>query len=869
VPRRSVSPGGGSRLLGLGPLETVLSGRRAWVAFTILLVALWVGFYHEIFFGGKSLVSPDAVAPAGFVKVGKEALENGVYPLWNPYIFLGMPSYSSLSYNPYVYPVGLLFKALWPLMRLPMMWLLIYYLAGGLSLFLLLRKLALPAAAAGFAAAAFMFCPNLVAVGAYGHGSQLMASMYVPIIFLMAHRVLTGGGAAYAAGLALLYGLQLLRGHVQISYYTAIMIGVMAIYWTVTNARERGAGGAVRPLALTALAVVLALGLCSVLYIPVHDYSVLSVRGASETGGLDIERAGMWSLSFKELATLLLPGALGFGGRTYWGSMPFTDYPNGYAGLLVLVFAVIGAIRFRRLPVVGCLLALAFLSLLMSFGRHLGPLYELAYNYLPFFNKFRVPVMVVVLFHFTLACLAGYGIASVIGGLDGGKPGRPPGAPREEGGSRAPAGGEAGAADSRSRDPRGGVGGPADRPLLWGMGVLAAAMLIFFAAGSRVQESYVGMISAARGDAYGRAVGPAAFASLRGDVLVLGLLLLCAGALILGYRRKYVSLGVVSLGLVFLCCADLWRVDYRLMEPNLRERGTALKQVEEDPVAVFLSQDKDLFRVYPLGRMFYDNTLNAHKIASVGGYHAAAPKLWDEWANAHLDKELWTSAGLRPLGLGRNQRLAAGAMSRGVRRMLGVKYVIADGSVRVASDLVPVFSERRGDDPRGPGRVVYRTDDWLPKAFCVPRVTKVETERDALREILKPSFDPEAFAVVEEEIELQPAVAGSARVVSYGVNHVEVEVRSDGPTYLVVGDLYMPGWSAKLDGDEVPIHKTNYLLRGVAMPAGAHAVRMEYFEEGLGLGLKLSAGSAIFIIVMVLPSLRRRIASGRLRRRTP
>lgn len=822
-------PGTRTVAVSMGSLESLLSGNRAWLAFTIFIAVLWIAFYHDIFFGGLTLVSPDAVAPAGFVKVGKEALEAGTYPLWNPYIFLGMPSFSSLSYNPYVYPVGLVLKILWPLMRLPMMWLLIYYLAGGLSLFLLLRKFPLPATAAAFGAAAFMFTPNIIAVGAYGHGSQLMASMYIPIIFLMTHRLFERGSPAYASGLALLFGLQLLRGHVQISYYTAITIGITSLYWTVARARERGFSGSARPLALAALAVVLALGLASVLYIPVHNYTDLSVRSAGEHGGLDIQKAGMWSLSPRELSTLLLPGMLGFGGATYWGSMPFTDYPNAYMGILTLALALYAAVRLRRNQTVVLLALLAAVALVLSFGRHLGPFYELLHRWLPYFNKFRVPVMIVVLLHFSGACLAGYGLAALL--------------------------------ESRAERRR--------THLPWLMGVVAAMVLLFAAAGSGIQGKYVELMAAARGDQFAAAAGATAFSGMRTDVMVVGLVALAAMALLMGYRRGVLSAGIFSIGLICLCCLDLWRVDYRLMEPNFSERGTALKTIEEDPVAVFLAKDEDLFRVYPLGRMFTNNTLNAHKIASVGGYHAAKPKLWDDWANAHLDQAIWSATGYKSLPLGRDQRLPMGAMMTGVRRMLNIKYVISEGRTQVAGGLEPVFSERPPGDPAGQGRIVYKTSDWMPRAFCVPEVRVVGSGRDALREILSPSFDPSRYAVVEEGVRPVPAEAGSTWVTSYGVNNIDLGLVSQGPTFLVLSELYMEGWEAELDGEEVPIHKTNFLLRGVAVPGGSHNVRFEYNDPGLALGLKLGIGSAIVIIALVLPGIPRVLASFRRRRLTP
>jgi hypothetical protein len=808
-------------VLGLGPAEGLLLGPHAWIAFVVFLILLWAAFYHAIFFGGMTLESPDALAPAGFGAVGKEALEHGVYPLWNPYVFCGMPSYASLAYNPYVYPVGLALRVLWPLMKLPMMWLLIYYIGGGLGLFLLLKKLSLPAAAAGFGAAAFTFMPNLVAVGAYGHGSQLMASMYIPVIFLMVHRLMERGRPVYAAGLALLFGLQLLRGHVQVSYYTAVMIGIVTIYWTVRFFPKRGVAGSARPLGLAALAVVLALGLASVLYIPVHDYSDLSTRAVGEHGGMGVESAGLWSFSPEEMTTFILPGALGFGKGTYWGSMPFTDYPN-YMGILALALALYAVVRLRSDPTV-CLLAIVGgAALLMSFGRHLGPLYELAYRWLPFFKKFRVPVMVVVLLQFSVACLAGYGMAEII---------------------------------------RRGAG--RSRALLWGMAAVALVMLVFLAAGSGLRESYAGLIARARGDSYASMIGSRAFAALRLDVLIVGAVALAGMALIYGFGRRAVSVGVLAIGLICLLCLDLWRVDYRLMESTLKPRTGKAGALKDDPVALFLQKDKDLFRVYPLGSLFSDNSLTAYKIESVGGYHAAKPKLWYEWANAHLDPDVWSATGVGQLRAGRDQRLPAGAMMPGVRRMLGIKYVISNSELKGGGLRLVFKEEGRG----GAGRMVYEVDDWLPKAFCVPEVRSVTTGTDALRAILNPTFDPKAYAVVEGNVDVAPAAAGSAYVASYGLNQLEVKVESAGPTFLVVGDLYMEGWRSYIDGNEVPTYKTDFLIRGVAVPAGRHEIKMQYFDPGLALGLKLGAGSAIVIIAMLLPASVSTVRSLRRRRR--
>src|SRR6187399_337620 len=80
----------------------------AWAA--ALLALLTILFFHEVSIGGRTFVSPDATAPAGFVRIGEQMLwKDHVYPLWNPFVFLGMPSFASGAYNPLIYPPD------WPL----------------------------------------------------------------------------------------------------------------------------------------------------------------------------------------------------------------------------------------------------------------------------------------------------------------------------------------------------------------------------------------------------------------------------------------------------------------------------------------------------------------------------------------------------------------------------------------------------------------------------------------------------------------------------------------------------------------------------------------------------------------------------------
>ena len=118
-----------------GPL--VLCVAAGWAA--ALLGLLVVVFFHELVLEGKTFVAPDTLAPAGFVRIGEQSLfKDHVYPLWNPFVFLGMPSFASGAYNPYIYPPDWPVGVLQRFLPLPdMTWLLLYYFLAGLFTFLL------------------------------------------------------------------------------------------------------------------------------------------------------------------------------------------------------------------------------------------------------------------------------------------------------------------------------------------------------------------------------------------------------------------------------------------------------------------------------------------------------------------------------------------------------------------------------------------------------------------------------------------------------------------------------------------------------------------------------------------------------------
>ncbi|HZC79162.1 MAG TPA: hypothetical protein VE258_15520, partial [Ktedonobacterales bacterium] len=307
------------------------------------------------------------------------------------------------------WPLALIAKVI-PLPDLT--WLLLYFALGAWFLFLLAREWGARPEGALLGAAALVFAPNLVAVGSHGHGSQLVNSAYVPLMLWLATRWMRNGDLRDLGWLALAGGFQMLRGHVQICFYTWLAVGLYAVIEWLAGLRRPGelAPRTGRALGVM-LAAALAFGIAGVYNLSLRDYAQWSIRGGGVGGGVGMSYATQWSLAPYELPSIVVPGYVGFGGQTYWGGMPFTDYPNAYVGMVAIVLAVPAFLANGAARVFA--LALAVVSLAIAFGSN-SPVYGLLYAHLPLFNKFRIPVMIILLFQVAAALATAWGWSSVL-----------------------------------------------------------------------------------------------------------------------------------------------------------------------------------------------------------------------------------------------------------------------------------------------------------------------------------------------------------------------------------------------------------------------------------------------------------------------
>ncbi len=751
--------------------------------------------FFPVLFQGLAPATPDSVSPmATSIALDLLKEEIGRYPLWQPWSFSGMPTVEAFTYLNGLYYPGVLL-GLFGIDGLLLQ--LLHFVFAGLGGFVLLRHVRLRDTAAFLGGAAFLMTPYMITMFVYGHGSQLMTAAYMPWILWAALRLLGNMRPADMGILALLLGFQLQRGHVQIVYYTwllLILLVLMTIVWGEPVLRY------VRKYTMLFAALGIALILSAVVYLPVFEYAPFSVRGAGSGGGASYGYATMWSMHPREFITYLLPGAVGFGGITYWGEMPFTDYPN-YAGLVVLLLAMAGFILERHQAFVRFLGVSLVLMVLLSFGKYFSPVYDLFYHTVPFFNRFRVPSMALIVASFDLALLAGFGLNAVTKALSG----------------------------------------------KWmyylniAMLVIAASALVFLIGqglvGGFVQSLFpaprvenvelAGLIDTVRWNLW-----KSSFFWMAGIGGLFAALLWLRSKALLG-------MALTNALLVILALADIYIVDRQIVSPapdtlrpsRLMEHHTLDMAFEEDDITGYLSADTtSAYRVYPAGNLFSENKFSVFGIESVGGYHPAKLRLYDEVLRA-------------------TNNLA----SIKFLRLLNVRYVLSTLPIEDPQlDLVHQGELRLAGGPSS--AVLYRLAGTLPRAWFVREGIAADPGMNVVESVLGGRYDAGQQALVEKAPWRGKRTFGKAEILSLSVGpeRIEVSVNAEEEAFLVLSEVFYPlRWKVSVDEQEESMYRTNGLLRGVLVPEGKHDIVFSFDRGAFENGKKLSFAGLAMALVLV------------------
>lgn len=769
--------------------------------------------FRGIVFDDKAFSNAGDTANAlTWAKVGDDIKKNeGVDPLWMPNFFSGMPTFGNVHYIPH--DVSYLQKVLVTLLDFLYLdqkwsWFVVYYFLSGVFTFLLLRTWKLSPVAALFGALTFMLSPFAIGLAAEGHGSKLMAISYLPLVVLLTHLLFERRDMLSFGLLAAGIGTLLLTNHMQIVYYVFIVLGVYLLYHIVRDWQENKLL-VPKKAALFVGALVIGLCISSYIYLSVYEYAQYSIRGGGTTGakgGLTWDYATNWSFHPQEILTFLVPSFFGFSSQflynfqgqvqplpLYWGTMPFNT-STVYFGVVPLLLGILALIYKRNTKTI-VFAILAGVALLMSFGKHFGLFYELLFNVLPFFNKFRAPVMILHIVAFVFAVLSAFGLNFLLNELS-----------KEFN------------ADKLKRG------------LFYALGVMGTILVLGFLFKSSLVE-LLGFTFSGPEEKY-EPQTMKVLKDIRWEVLwkdyvkFVALAGAAIGAIVL-YVNKNIKAGAFGAIMIGILLIDLFIIDTKYIHPVPR---TDLEEMPSNATVEFLKKQPGLFRVFPLGELYqYETSFQYFGLHSVGGYSPAKLKIYQTVVDSCF------YSGSDP----------SFPLNMNVVNMLNAKYIVANGQLPPEK-----FSLINTDEAKR--LLTYENAGALPRAWFVGKTSIVQQSEDALQQMNSREFNPAAIAILEKPLSEtigMPDSAWSVSMTEYKSREIKLQTKTSAPGLLVLSEIYYPaGWNAYVDGKPTEIFRTNYILRSIVVPAGAHEVVFKFEPRFYEIGYILShAGWAVAI----------------------
>ena len=633
--------------------------------------------------------------------------------------------------------------------------------------------------------------------------------------------VLAYRGKYLSGGLltAVFVALQIVSNHVQMSYYFLFVMLFMAVAFGVDAWQKKE-----MPQFLKATGVLLMAGILGVcinlsnLY-HTYEYSKETMRGKSELvkpdshnqtkSGLERDYITQWSYGIGETFSLLVPNVKGGASvplaanekamekanpmynsiysqiGQYWGEQPGTSGPV-YVGAFVMFLFILGLFIVKG-PMKWALLSATVLSVLLSWGKNFMGFTDFFLDYIPMYDKFRAVSSILVIAEFTIPLLAVLALKEVMAR---------PQLVKEQA-----------------------------RSFYISLGLTGGIALLFALAPGFFFPSYVSSMEmqALQGiPADQLAPLLANLEEIRQSIFTSDawrsfFVIMIGTAVLWLYGMGKLKAKVTILALAVLCLADMWSVNKRyLYDDQFVEKvqqDNSFKPTETDKTIL---ADKTLdFRVLNLaGNTFNENTTSYwHK--SIGGYHAAKLRRYQEMIEEHISTEMNGVFKAVSEAGGDMQKVAPSGFP--VLNMLNTRYFI-----------FPL---------QGGKTVPIRNPHTLGNAWFVNEVQYVDNaneEIDALHRI-----DPAKTAVVDKKFSAEVKSAAETdtlstiKLTAYEPNDLKYEVNSKTGGTVVFSEIYYPGWQAYIDGVEAPHGRADYILRAMNVPAGKHVVEFKFDPKSL------------------------------------
>ncbi|WP_099291171.1 YfhO family protein [Butyricimonas sp. Marseille-P3923] len=796
------------------------------VAFILFVVIAYA--YFPALFEGKIVMQSDISSWRGAAnEIIQFREQTGEEPLWTNSMFSGMPTtmisteYKG-NYLKNVYDG--LFVGPRPAS---------YLILGLVSFYLLLLAFGVNPWLSIVGALAFGFCSYNFQILQVGHNAKMVAISLMPMVLasvVFAFRKNRWLGAVFF-GITLAF--QIMANHPQITYYLAFIVlfyGIAQLYKAV---KAKALPAFFKTATLLVVAVLFAAATNINHLWPTWEYSKYTMRGGSELtlnqnsqtkGGLDKEYATAWSYGIDETLNLMIPnfkggasgGALDKNSETYkflnsqgasnadqiiqqlplyWGEQAFTAGPM-YMGAIAIFLFVLGLVLIKG-PMKWWIVGISLLALFLGWGRNFMFLSSFFYDYIPLYNKFRVPSMILIVLQLTIPLLGIYTLNKILNGEY------------------------------------------EKKTLLKGLKIavgVTGGICALFALLPGLAGSFVSPADSQYPDWLRQYLPQDRESLLRSDAFRSLVFILLAGIVIWAWMIQKIKSTHVVIVMGLLILADMWTVDKRyLNNDHFVKQREFNNQYQPRPVDQAILADKDPnYRVLDISVNTFNDSHTSYHHKTIGGYSAAKLQRYQDIIDYFIYPEM-QSIGKTLESSPTLSAMEESLSKQTVLNMLNTKYVI------VHANSAPVNN-----------KYAYG-NAWFVKDYEL--VNTPDEELLGLKQI-----DPRESAVISKEFESVIQDKGfnfdenaTIQLTSYAPNKLEYKTSAANEQLAVFSEIYYPkGWNVYIDGNKTDLLRADYILRAVIVPAGEHTVTFEYKPESYYMGARISAISSSLLLLALL-----------------
>lgn len=811
------------------------------ISIGILLLIAFAFSYPTL--QGNKLAAGDTIHWMGMSQEARSWYQKtGENPMWSNSMFGGMPTVTHYmrGKNNLIYPIQ---EFLTDTLPSPVFFLLI----AMICFYILMVSWNVNSWIAIFGAVAYAFASyNLQIIGA-GHNTKMLSIAYMPLVlagmnWVYHQKYLIGAGAA-------LVGLSLMISNAmyQIDYYLLLILLAVGVGYFILDLSQKN----LKQFFISS-AIMLSVGLVSIgpsldSLLLTKEYTTQTMRGGKseltigktdnkKDGGLDKDYAFMFSQGIGETFTLLVPNLYGGGARTnvgtgsatykavmdlgagednaeqisknantYWGPQPygFLAGPIYFGAILIFLFVLSFFIIKNKIK--WAFIAIAIIGMMMSWGKNLAFFNYFLFDNLPMYNKFRTPSMAIVIPGLAICLLAFWAMQKYFSDVLQN--------------------------EQRLEALKKSFIITAGLCLLIGIGGI---MFLDFKGpfDSELKQSLIQMTGGneqAGSKLFSAIVSDRSSLVLKDGIRSFVYITLAASVMWLFLKQKIKKeIAIILVGL--LISIDLISIGTRyLNSDDYVSTEIYDEQFAPRPVDVQINQDTSYYRVYDLTRNPYNDAMGAYHHKLVGGYHPAKMEAYQDLIDNQLSP-------------GKN-------LNAEVLNMLNTKYFIFDAG---------------GGKP-----VVQQNPNACGNAWFVNKVKVVENADQEMlslnaenlgdtAQIANP-FRPKEEAVVQQKywnsttVNYDKDSSSHISLTQYGLNDLSFESNNAHDGFAVFADIYYPyGWKAYIDGKEAPIVKTDYVLRGLNIPAGKHKIKFEFRPQTYLKWGKVSLVSSILILLVLI-----------------